>query len=269
MKRRKPSLRGLAPLLSVPLILGVVGATQFMEGGEPRTLLQPTAALVVFGGTLAALLLGFPFSLLRRTLWEVREAFVTPPDSEQALIERLGDYATRAKKRGAFSLENEVLTVTDPFLARAMGLVVDGTTAADLRHILRTFSDAREESDEECAQVLEAAAGYAPTLGILGAVLGLIHVMENLAAPANMGSGIAVAFVATVYGVGSANLIFLPLATRLRGRARIAALNRELIIEGAVSIQQGHHPRLVEQHLDDLAKAGGRERIPAPKARAR
>lgn len=260
MKRRTPSLRGLTPLLSLPLIIGVVAATQFLEGGEPRTLLQPAAALVVFGGTLAALLLSFPFALLRRTISEVREAFMTPPDSEHALIERLGDYATRAKKRGAFSLENEVLTVSDPFLARAMGLVIDGTTAVDLRSILRTFSDAREESDEECAQVLEAAAGYAPTLGILGAVLGLIHVMENLAAPANMGSGIAVAFVATVYGVGSANLLFLPLATRLRGRSRVMALNRELIIEGAVAIRQGAHPAVVADHLDGLAKAGGRER---------
>jgi chemotaxis protein MotA len=269
MKRRKPSWRGLTPLLSLPLIVGVVGATQFLEGGEPATLLQPTAALIVFGGTLAALLLSFPFSLLRRTVSEVRDAFVSPPDSERALIERLGDYATRAKKRGTFSLENEVLTVKDPFLARAMGMVIDGTAAADLRHVLRTFSDAREQSDEECAQVLEAAAGYAPTLGILGAVLGLIHVMENLGAPANMGSGIAVAFVATVYGVGSANLLFLPLATRLRGRAQIFALNRELIIEGAVSIRQGHHPRMVEEHLDGLAKAGGREPLTAAVARGR
>src|SRR5262245_3436869 len=104
MKRRSPSIRGLAPLLSLPLILGVVAATQLLEGGEPRTLLQPAAALIVFGGTLAALLLSFPFNLLRRTMTEVKEAFLSPPDSERALIDRLGDYATRAKKRGKFAL---------------------------------------------------------------------------------------------------------------------------------------------------------------------
>ena len=117
--------------------------------------------------------------------------------------------------------------------------------------------------------MLDAAAGYEPTLGILGAVLGLIHVIENLAETANMGSGIAIAFVATVYGVGSANLLFLPLATRLRGRARIMALNRELIIEGAVAIRQGAHPAMIAEHLDGLAKAGGREREAAAAAGGR
>jgi chemotaxis protein MotA len=240
----------------MPLMVLVVVGAQVLEGGHPQTLLQPTAALVVFGGTLAALCLGFPAPLLWRTIVALRAAFGPAPVVERGLIQRIGQYANRAKRRGPLALEAEVLNMSDPFLARAIGLVVDGVPGADLRQTLRTVSQAREEADEACAHVLEAAAGYAPTLGILGAVLGLIHVMESLATPANIGTGIAVAFVAMVYGVGSANLVFLPLAARLRGLARAAALDREIVIEGTVAIQQGLHPRLVEAHLDGLLRAG-------------
>ena len=124
-----------------------------------------------------------------------------------------------------------------------------------MRHTLKTFSQVREEADAECALVLEAAGGYAPTLGILGAVLGLIQAMEHLTSPASVGPGIAIAFVATVYGVGAANLVFLPLATRLRSLGRQAALSREVVIEGAVAIQQGIHPTLVDGHLRSLLMA--------------
>jgi chemotaxis protein MotA len=126
----------------------------------------------------------------------------------------------------------------------------------NLRHALEIDSRSREDADLESADVLESAAGYTPTLGILGAVLGLIHVMEHLAAPAAIGSGIAVAFVATVYGVGAANLVLLPLATRLRGRARDAAVARDLIIEGVLTLQKGLNPRLVVAHLDGFVRAG-------------
>ena len=129
----------------------------------------------------------------------------------------MGEYATRARSRGALSLEPEVDGTGDPFLSRALSLVVDGASPADVRHTLKAFSQAREEADAECAQVLEAAAGYAPTLGILGAVLGLIHVMEHLAQPSAVGPAIAVAFVATVYGVGS------PISSSCRWRPGCAA----------------------------------------------
>jgi chemotaxis protein MotA len=167
----------------------------------------------------------------------------------------MGEYATRARQRGTLSLEADAAASDDPFMSRAMTLVVDGVPAADVRHTLKAFSQAREEADAECAMVLEAAAGYAPTLGILGAVLGLMQAMANLSDPARLGPAIAVAFVATIYGVGSANLVFLPLATRLRGLGRAAALNREVIIEGAVAIQQGIHPSLVDGHLRTLVAA--------------
>ncbi|MCC7034620.1 MAG: MotA/TolQ/ExbB proton channel family protein [Acidobacteria bacterium] len=246
--RSKPG-RDMAALAAVGLIVAVVLAAQLAEGGRLRALLQPTAALVVFGGSAAALLLSFPLAQLRRAGAAVRRTFRHVSRSEQALVARFEQYAVRVRRRGSAALENEIGPTTDPFLARALGLVVDGVDAHEIRHALSTFSRAAEEVDEECAIVLETAAGYAPTLGILGAVLGLIRVMENLATPAAVGAGIAVAFVATVYGVGVANLVLLPLAARLRALARQAAAERELITEGAVVLRQALHPRVVEAHL--------------------
>ncbi|MDH4067074.1 MAG: MotA/TolQ/ExbB proton channel family protein [Acidobacteriota bacterium] len=246
--RKKPG-RDLAAIGSVGLIVGVVVLAQVAEGGHLRALLQPTAALVVFGGSAAALLLSFPLAQLRRAGTAVGKAFRRLPKSDQALVARFEQYAVRVRRRGPAALEPEITAVDDPFLSRALGLVVDGVDAHEIRRALTTFNRAAEEADEECAAVLETAAGYAPTLGILGAVLGLIRVMENLATPAAVGAGIAVAFVATVYGVGSANLVLLPLASRLRALSRQAAVERELITEGAVVLQQALHPRIVEAHL--------------------
>lgn len=227
------------------------------------TLLQPAAALVVFGGTGVALLVSFPIPTLRRSAQAVRQAFAPPPLRACALVSRFGQYAIRTRRRGVMVLEPEIAREKDPFLARALALAVDGVTPESLKQGLAIDSRAREDADLECADVLEAAAGYAPTLGILGAVLGLIHVMENFAAPASIGSGIAVAFVATVYGVASANLVLLPLATRLRGRAEEARLARDVIIEGVLTLQQGMHPRMVEAHLDGFVRSGGQERVRA------
>jgi chemotaxis protein MotA len=226
------------------------------------TLLQPTAALVVFGGTGIALLVSFPIATLRRALRAVRLAFAPAKVSPRDLVTRFGQYAVRSRRRGVMVLEPDVAGEPDPFLARALTLAVDGVPQAALRQALDIESRAREDADLECADVLEAAAGYAPTLGILGAVLGLIHVMEHFAAPAAIGSGIAVAFVATVYGVASANLVLLPLATRLRGRANEAVLARAVIIEGTLTLQQGLHPRMIEAHLEGFLRAAeqGRHR---------
>lgn len=260
-------------LFSVPLIVALVVAARTVDGGQLATLLQPTAALIVLGGTIVAVVLSFPVALLRRTGRALLHAFGRRPESDTALLTRMADYATRARTRGALSLEGEMATHDDPFLVRALSLLVDGVPAADVRHTLTTFSQVREEADAECALVLEAAGGYAPTLGILGAVLGLIQAMQHLTSPAAVGPGIAVAFVATVYGVGAANLLCLPLATRLRSLARQAARNREVVIEGAVAIQQGIHPTLVDGHLRSLLIAWHGvprgTKSPAPVARTR
>ena len=239
-------------LLGLPAAVLVVAAGQWLAGGSLRTLVQADAALVVFGGTLAALAISYPADALRRTARAVRSVLRPQPQPTRDLIVRFVQYAVRVRRRGFLVLEDELPKIQDPFIARALGLVVDGAQAADLRNVLRAADQTMAAIDEEPCEVLEAAAGYAPTLGILGAVLGLIHVMENLATPSRLGTGIAVAFVATVYGVGSANLLFLPLATRLRGVARELRLRREIVIEGAIGLQQGTHPRMVETHLDGL-----------------
>jgi len=223
-----------------------------------RTLFQLDAALVVFGGTLVALAVSYPRETLRRAFAALRFAFAKPKTSKDALVARFTDFAIRVRKRGVMSLENEIPRAGDPFLARTLGLLVDGIGADDLRRALRTASEAMEQADDELAEVYESAGGYAPTLGILGAVLGLIQVMQNLTAPSKLGGGIAVAFVATVYGVASANLIFLPIAMRLRVAARARAIRREAILEGAVALQQGVHPRLLEAQLDGYMRGAER-----------
>jgi chemotaxis protein MotA len=257
---RRPG-RDVAALLSVGLGIAVVVLAQIVEGGKLRALVQPTAALVVFGGTAAALLLSFPLSQLRRTLKALAHAFRPVPEVEQELVNRFEQYAVRLRRRGIASLEPEVAAAADPFLARAMGMVVDGVPPGDIRQALTTFNHAAQDAEEECASVLETAAGYAPTLGILGAVLGLIRVMENLATPAAVGAGIAVAFVATVYGVGLANLVLLPLAARLRSMSRAAALSRDIVTEGSVVLRQGLHPRVVEAHLGGFVRNRKRENV--------
>ncbi len=249
MSRAVRQGRDTAALLSLVLIAAVVVLAWMAEGGQLRALMQPTAALVVFGGTAAALLLSFPVPQLRRTGRAIRTAFRRMPEPELELVNRFEQYAVRVRRRGVASLEPEIAGVTDPFLSRALGMVVDGVAVQDIRHALTTFNDASQDADDDCALVLETAAGYAPTLGILGAVLGLIRVMESLATPAAVGAGIAVAFVSTVYGVGSANLVLLPLAARLRANSRSAALARDVVIEGSVVLRQAQHPRVVEAHL--------------------
>lgn len=241
--------RDFATLVGIPLTIGVVIVAQRLEGGALRTLVQPTAALVVFGGTFAAILISYPWRMIGATIRAVIRAFEHPPEPDLKLVRSLSDYGSLARRKGLHALEVEASNVNDPFLKRALELATDGFLAVDVRRLLETDSRTREYHDEEPGELLDSAAGYAPTLGILGAVLGLIHVMENLGEPGRLGSGIAVAFVSTVYGVGVANLLFLPLATKVRARARASAMAREVIIEAVSAIQHNTHPRLMEQQL--------------------
>jgi chemotaxis protein MotA len=228
---------------------GIFVAAQLIEGGTLQSLWQPTAALVVFGGTMTAVVVSYPSTTLRRTAQALRQAFAGTVEPIEPMLDRILDYALKARRRGILSLESELDRPQDAFLHKALGLVVDGTNPVTARQILEIESQALREAAEAPAEVLETAAGYAPTLGILGAVLGLIHVMENLGEPSRLGAGIAVAFVATVYGVAVANLLLLPLATKLRGLARHSALSREIVIEGIVALQDGLNPQLIRQKL--------------------
>jgi chemotaxis protein MotA len=248
----------LAPAFGVLSAIGVVIAGQVLEGSPASSLWQPTAALVVFGGTAAAVLVSFPASVLRQTLAAVRGVFVHEEAPVEQTLTTVVRLAQLARRKGAIAIESELDRMSDPFLRLAATLVVDGASAPVARQILEIESQAHREAAEAPADVLEAAAGYSPTLGILGAVLGLIHVMQSLGEPSTLGGGIAVAFVATVYGVATANLLLLPLATKLRGRAHHAALRREMIVEGAVALQEGLNPRLIEQKLQGFVQAGRR-----------
>ena len=199
-----------ARVVGIGLVLGGHG----LEGGSMRSLLQGAAALIVFGGTLGAVLLSFPVRDLSQAVTSLRHLFVDDAPPPDGVVAQIGRFAVRARKDGLLSLEDDAERMADPFMQRALALAIDGTNSTTLRAMLEDEIDSREEDEEAPARVFEAAGGYAPTVGILGAVLGLIHVMENLTDPSNLGAGIAVAFVATVYGVGSANLIFLPIGSR-------------------------------------------------------
>lgn len=249
MSQRRKSRLEYATLIGLPAAIAIVLVAQMLEGAPTRALWQPTAALVVFGGTAAAILVSYPAAVVMRTLRAIKDAFVSRAEPIEAILDEIIQYSQVSRRKGLIALENEIDKTHDPFLKLALGLAVDGTNAKVSRQILEVENDARLEFAEAPAEVLETAAGYTPTLGILGAVLGLIHVMQSLSDPTKLGSGIAVAFVATVYGVGAANLVLLPLATKLRGAARRAALNRELIIEGITAVQEGLNPRVIEQKL--------------------
>lgn len=221
-------------------------------GGSTQGLaqfVQWPALVIVGGGTALALLVSYPVRLLWQSARAVHLAFKEPPKAPDDLIPVFAEWASRAKRSGMMAVEREVRRVDDPFLARGLTLVVSGVDSTVVRQSLEVDHHVSVERDEEHAQVLESAGGYAPTLGIIAAVLGLMRAMQDLSSPAQVGTGIAAAFVATLYGLGAANLIFLPLATRLRTYARQHALRREFTIDGILALHGGLHPRLVEERL--------------------
>jgi chemotaxis protein MotA len=243
----------------VPVGIGLILLGQALEGGSVKSIVQFTAALIVFGGTLGAVLLSFSMTDVKRAVFALRTLFLWNGEPPALTIETLMQYVTKARSAGILSLENVLPDVADPFLRKALGLVVDGANPQAMREMLETEIQSREEHDEVPAKVYEAAGGYAPTVGILGAVLGLIQIMQNMTDPSKLGAGIAVAFVATIYGVGSANLIFLPAATKLKMKARHEAKRRELMLEGVLAIQEGLNPQIIQQKLRGYAAQSDQE----------
>jgi chemotaxis protein MotA len=242
-------------LLAIPAAVAVVVGSQLLEGGSWASLLQPTAALIVIGGTLAATLISYAPGAVLDAVREAARSFGGRDDDLAALSSRLVSMSVRAHRNGMLSLEAEIEEENDDFLRNGLALAVDGVEPALLRDLLTTEMRARETSDDEPARIFEAAAGYAPTFGILGAVLGLIHVMRSLGTPGALGDGVAVAFVATVYGLGLANLFLLPLAGRLRERALGVGRRRELVLEAVVAMRGRMHPRLLAQTMRGLTPA--------------
>jgi chemotaxis protein MotA len=238
--------------LGVPVGIGLILLGQKIEGGSARSILQLTAALIVFGGTLGAVLLSFSLHDILSAFAALKKLFLWDGEAPADTVTSVLKYATRARTSGVLSLENDLNGVSDPFLRKGLTMVVDGANPIVLREMLQTEIESRQQVDETPARVYESAGGYAPTIGILGAVLGLIQIMQHLTDPSELGQGIAVAFVATIYGVGSANLIFLPAANKLKMKARHEARRRELLLEALLGIQEGLNPKIIRQKLESL-----------------
>jgi chemotaxis protein MotA len=224
-------------------------AGMLIEGGNLGQILQPTAALIVFGGTLGAVMLQFPLTTVVAAFRSLAHVFKAPRKEDSELVKLLVSYANKARRSGVVSLDADMQTIRDPFLKQALMMAVDGTEPVDLRKIMLVSLDSITEEEEKLPAVFESAGGFSPTIGILGAVLGLIQVMQHLDNIQEVGRGIAVAFVATIYGVAIANLFFLPFAGKMRLRIRNGQRRREMMLEGVISILEGMNPRMLEIQL--------------------
>lgn len=221
-----------------------------LEGGKVAQILQPTAALIVFGGTVGTVLVQSPLPIVIAAIRRLRYVLLEPELHLTEFVQKLVALALRARREGIVALDDDINNIADAFTRKAVMLAVDGSEPGELRSIMQFEMQARENYDEEVARVYESAGGFSPTIGIIGAVFGLIQVMQHLDNIDAVGRGIAVAFVATIYGVGAANLFFIPVAGKLRARARSEQVMREMVVEGVVSILEGMNPRILETKLN-------------------
>jgi chemotaxis protein MotA len=252
-----------ATLAGIGLALSGVLGGLLLENGSIQDVAQATAAMIVFGGTIGAVLVTTPLPVFLRAVKSLRRVFLERAASASATIETLIQFASKARKNGIVSLETEADLLPDPFLRKALSLAVDGTDLNELRKMMETDIELSEQAGEAEAKVWEAAGGYSPTIGIIGAVMGLIQVMKHLDDIKEVGHGIAVAFVATVYGVGSANILFLPAGSKLRARLHQARILKEMVLEGVVGIVEGLNPTLIRLKLE----AFNQEPSPSQKAK--
>lgn len=239
----------ITTVIGIALGITCVLLGQIWEGGHINSIVQGAAALIVLGGTLGAVVASFPADDLRRAVRQFPRLIIVPQISNEPLVELMVEMARRSRREGLLVLEEEANRSDDRFLRRALLSLVDGHDSNSLRSLLDSMIEQDEQFQEPGPVFFEKAGAYAPTIGILGAVLGLIHVMENLAVPEQLGAGIAVAFVATVYGVGSANLIFFPFAAKLQRRIQEDIRRKEMILEGVCAIQEGVNPTQIKRRL--------------------
>jgi len=234
------------------LVLAIVGilAGLLIEGGNVSQIAQPTAAMIVLGGTIGATMVNFPLPVVMTAFSKLTHVFFDKGTDSKSIIQEMVRYANKARKEGIVSLDTELEKISDPFLKKALMLAVDGTEPEELRKMMELELDNQAEHEENIPKVFEAAGGFAPTIGIIGAVLGLIQVMQHLDNITEVGRGIAVAFVATIYGVASANLLFLPSAGKLKLRLREGQVQKEMMLEGVISILEGMNPRMLEAKLE-------------------
>ncbi|HXS95273.1 MAG TPA: flagellar motor protein [Candidatus Limnocylindrales bacterium] len=261
--KKRPSARpDVATLGGIALaVAGIVGGL-VLEKGSIQDIAQGTAAMIVLGGTFGAVLVTNPLDVVLRAFAGLRNVFFEAAAPATDTIEALIQFATKSRKHGIVSLETDAAAITDPFFKKALNLAVDGTDLQEIRKMMEIDIALGEQASEAEAKVWEAAGGYSPTIGIIGAVLGLIQVMKHLEDIKEVGHGIAVAFVATVYGVASANIFFLPVANKLRARTRQAIILKDLTLEGVIGIVEGLNPTLIRMKLETFSPAPVKKKSP-------
>jgi chemotaxis protein MotA len=240
----------IATIIGITLAIGSIIGGQLLEGGHVGSIMQLTAFIIVIGGTIGAICVQNPLSVVLKGVSMLSLGIKDPKHDNKKTITTIIDLANVSRKQGLLALEGKLKDIHDPFFKKGVQLIVDGTDPKVVHEIMEIDVECHEEEGIRGAKIWEAAGGYSPTIGIIGAVLGLIHVMENLADPSKLGSGIAVAFVATIYGVGAANLFFLPLASKIKFKLKEEAAARTMIIMGLVGLAQGENPRLLQEKLE-------------------
>lgn len=236
-------------LIGFILALSGIVIGQILEGGHVSSLIQPAAFVIVIFGTIGAVLLQSKISFFLRGIKMLRLIILPPRDNRQLMAHEINMWSITARREGFLSLESHMQSTRDPFVSKGLRLIIDGVEPAKLREILEADISVYEVQERYAVKVWEAAGGYAPTIGILGAVLGLIHVMENLSDPSKLGSGIAVAFVATIYGVGLANIVFLPISNKLKFIVSQEVSRREILAEVFFDIAIGGNARVIEERV--------------------
>ncbi|WP_025718274.1 flagellar motor protein [Paenibacillus polymyxa] len=242
--------------MDITIVLGIIAGIIALiggflwEGGEFTGLLQGTSALIVFGGTFAAVVISYPASKLKTIPTALRMAFSREDNPTKQYIEDLVSMAATSRRSGVLALERTSSEHPNAFLREGLQLVIDGTEQEQIKQILELELDAIEHKHEGYAKIFESAGGYAPTMGIIGTVMGLIHVLGSLTEPTALGPSIAVAFIATLYGVASANLIFLPIASKIRAASESEIITMDLLLQGILAIQNGENPKLVRKKLE-------------------
>lgn len=246
----------LAPVIGIGGGFAVVVTANVMEGGNPMSLLLGPPLLLVFGTTILISIAGGTMMDAKNIVGSIKRAFTGKVEPASALIPEVVGLAERARREGLLALEESLSTIDDPFLVKGVTMAIDGTDPEELRDILEAEVHAKRLEDRQSAKFFADAGAYAPTIGIIGTVMGLVHVLENLGAPEELGPLIAGAFVATLWGVTSANVIWLPLSSRIKRLGELECARMELAIEGVSAIQSGSNPRIIAQKLRSLLPAG-------------
>jgi chemotaxis protein MotA len=239
----------IATIVGLIVAFGGVIVGFIMEGGKPLSLIEPSAMVIVFGGTLGATITSFSLKHITSLPNIARQAFFAHNADRVVMVKLIVELARKARQSGILSLESEASKIDDRFMKRAIQLIVDGTPPEMVREVLETEVDAMGTRHKIGEEVFSTAGGYAPTLGVIGTVMGLVHMLENLDEPGGMGPSIAMAFIATLYGVVSANLIFLPIAAKLRARSAEERSIYDVAIEGILALQAGDNPRVVAMRM--------------------